>query len=805
MTDNTRGSVFYIGSYRQAAADDRCKGDAAVSLHCYDYCGIMMEIMQCEREVKVMKRMKMAAVFLMAAVMCFAVAGCKKASSDETPTGDVYSPKFSELNTDIDYVSNVLSNGDKIQILGQKYDNENYTYAQKLVTIDVKTGEQTIKDINVEKTSENQEASLQSVATYNDGFIGLVYRYTMPSEDEIDSGMYEVDDNNFSVEIYDGEFNKLSTISLDEVKKAVEDESGYFYVQNIATDKDGNVYVTYDNKLYVVDSNGAIKFNIEFDNWINGMFTSSDGQIYVQYYNEEYNSVIAPVDVNTKALGDVLENIPGSNNGSLQIYPAADGKFYVVSSTKMYLYDTATQTSEEILDWLSCDISTNRLSGFAVLDDGSIVAVSTTYDYSGEKIKTTIELATITKVPASSIKQKKSVTLALMTMDYDMQEKVIKFNRTNEEYRINIKTYVNDDFSNYEEARTQFQADVAAGTAGDFFMADGNINVDNLIAKGALADLSDMLDKDPDVSRDDFIPNILDVLSKNGKLYSIAESFSVQTLAGKVSDVGTGKSWTFKDVMELVKARPEASLMSYTTKESGINTMVQYGMDSFYNSETGECSFNSDDFIALLELCNTFPEEINYDSDSNMSTASALRTGKTLLTGIYMSDFNDIQLYEALYGEPVNFIGYPTNSGSGSVVNFENRFCVAAKSKNKDAAWAFIRQFVIPEAQSNLEWRFPINKAAFEQMITDAMKEDTDNGGIWYYDDVEVKIGALTEAQAQTARDIVYGVTSEATYDQQLLNIITEEAAYYFSGEKSASEVAGIIQSRAQLYIDENR
>lgn len=805
MTDNTQGSVFYIGSYRQAAADGRCKGDAAVNLHCYDYCGIMMEIMQCEREVKVMKRMKRAAVFLMAAVMCFAVAGCKKASSDETPTGDVYSPKFSELNTEIDYVSDVLSSGDKIQILGQKYDNENYTYNQKLITVDVKTGEQTIKDIDVEKTSENQEASLQSVTTYNDGFIGLVYRYTMPSEDEINSGLYEVDDNNFSVEIYDAEFNKLSTISLDEVKKAVEEESGYFYVQNIATDKDGNVYVTYDNKLYVVDSNGAIKFNIEFDNWINGIFTSSDGQVYAKYYNEEYQSVIAPVDVNTKSLGDVLENIPGNNNGSPQIYPAADGKFYVVSSTKMYLYDTATQTSEEILDWLSCDISTNRLSGFAVLDDGSIVAVSTTYDYSGEETKTTIELATITKVPASSIKQKKSVTLALMTMDYEMQEKVIKFNRTNEEYRINIKTYVNDDFSNYEEARTQFQADVAAGTAGDFFMADGNINVDNLIAKGALADLSDMLDNDPDVSREDFIPNILDVLSKNGKLYSIAESFYVQTLAGKVADVGTGKSWTFKDVMELVKARPEASLMSYTTKESGINTMVQYGMDSFYNSETGECSFNSDDFISLLELCNTFPEEIDYDSDT--SAASALRTGKILLTEIYMSGFDDIQLYEALYGEPVNFIGYPTNSGSGSVVDFDNRFCVAAKSKNKDAAWAFIRQFVLPEAQSNLQWRFPINKAAFEQMITDAMKEDPDNEGgmIWYYDDVEVKIGALTEAQAQTVRDIVYGVTSEATYDQQLLNIITEEAAYYFSGEKSASEVAGIIQSRAQLYIDENR
>ena len=58
---------------------------------------------------------------------------------------------------------------------------------------------------------------------------------------------------------------------------------------------------------------------------------------------------------------------------------------------------------------------------------------------------------------------------------------------------------------------------------------------------------------------------------------------------------------------------------------------------------------------------------------------------------------------------------------------------------------------------------------------------------------------------AQTIRDIVYSVTTESVYDENLYNIISEEAAYYFGGDKSASEIAGIIQSRVQIYIDENR
>jgi hypothetical protein len=36
------------------------------------------------------------------------------------------------------------------------------------------------------------------------------------------------------------------------------------------------------------------------------------------------------------------------------------------------------------------------------------------------------------------------------------------------------------------------------------------------------------------------------------------------------------------------------------------------------------------------------------------------------------------------------------------------------------------------------------------------------------------------------------------------MNIITEETESYFAGQKSVDDVAGVIQSRIQLYINEN-
>ena len=733
----------------------------------------------------------------------------KKTTGGETPTGDVYAPSFSEISSDVEYVTNVLAGDGRLNIMGQVYDRETYALSQKLITLDIATGAQTSRELAIDgdKKDDSEQISLQTIAVYKDGYMAVRYHYTQPTQEEIDSGVYEAE-TSYDIAILDADFNIQSTVSLADLQKKVEESGSGFYVQYSASDAEGNIYISLDNSMYVIDSEGKEKFKVDFDNWINGMFVTSGGQVVVMYYNDQYDMEIAPVDMNTKALGTPFENLPSMDGSSSNIYPAGDGRLYIVGSTKLFLYDMNTQTSEEILDWIACDINTNNLAGFAVLDDGSFVAVSTTYDYSGEDTEVTIELATIKKVPASSIKQKKNVTLAMLYMNYNTREQVIKFNRTNEEYRINIKTYVDDNSSNWEDAQTQFQADVASGTAGDFFVADGNINVDNLIAKGALADLSGLIDKDEVLNRDDFISNILDILSVDGKLYSVAESFYINTLVGKTSDVGTGKSWSFKDVVELVKSHPDSQLMQYVTKTDGLSTMVMYSMDSFYNSETGECKFDSEDFISLLELCNTFPKEYDYNLGESESTASLLRSGKVLLTSVNMSSFSDMQMFPALYGEPVNFIGFPTNSGSGSVVGFNNRFCVAAKSKNKDGAWAFIRSFLLPDNQNKLDWNLPVNKAAFEQKIADAMKKQDDNDSVvstWWYDDVEITIGPLTEEDAQVVRDMVYNATTEATYDEQLMNIITEEAEYYFNGEKSAQEIAGIIQSRAQLYIDENR
>lgn len=74
----------------------------------------------------------------------------------------------------------------------------------------------------------------------------------------------------------------------------------------------------------------------------------------------------------------------------------------------------------------------------------------------------------------------------------------------------------------------------------------------------------------------------------------------------------------------------------------------------------------------------------------------------------------------------------------------------------------------------------------------------------WGYDDWEAEIYAATPEQIQMIRDLIDSASASTNNDETILKIINEEAAAYFEGQKSAQEVASVIQSRVQTYVSEN-
>ncbi|MBQ3516316.1 MAG: hypothetical protein IJA29_03745, partial [Lachnospiraceae bacterium] len=74
----------------------------------------------------------------------------------------------------------------------------------------------------------------------------------------------------------------------------------------------------------------------------------------------------------------------------------------------------------------------------------------------------------------------------------------------------------------------------------------------------------------------------------------------------------------------------------------------------------------------------------------------------------------------------------------------------------------------------------------------------------YWIGDQEIIIQPLTAERAQEVKEYVLSVDKMYYYDASIIDIIVEEAAPFFEGQKTAEQAADIIQSRVQIYVNEN-
>ena len=224
----------------------------------------------------------------------------------------------------------------------------------------------------------------------------------------------------------------------------------------------------------------------------------------------------------------------------------------------------------------------------------------------------------------------------------------------------------------------------------------------------------------------------------------------------------------------------------------------------------------------ILWQCWSLPEEYSEDywgEDYWNNYESQFREDRTLLDQTSISSIRDLNgVINGSFGENISFVGFPTDSDMGSVLYAGNTmYALSAKSKNLDGAWEFLRYYLTQEYQDTVqdqEYNLPVLRSSFETCVKAAMEKPyylDENGNKVEYDETyyingeEIVLPQLTQEQVDQIVGFVESVNKRAYYNEAISNIISEEAGAYFSGQKSAKDVAGIIQSRVQVYVNENR
>ena len=773
--------------------------------------------------------------------------GSNSAVVDQSEALKTLAYKVTDVPINFELSGNVTCKNNLFYSVSTVYNNEgdNYFSDSSIVVFDASGN--TVLTIPAFKQTDPNEYAYISGDVYADdaGNITFVLSYNK-YDDEGNS------ESSNTLYTYDSTGNLVSSIDLSKVVTQ-EDNDNNRYFNSYIVDSQGNIYISLSTCIRVCDKSGNVLFTTPESNgdneWLNGLIFTNNGvpAVYKYSYSDTGSSAkLVEIDLNAKGYGKEYElgsSINTIYNGS------GDYLCYSSSDTGIVGVRADNLQTESVLNLLNLGIDNSNINSMAVNDDGSFVTVG--YDYSGMTARSTLSL--ITPIDSSEVKEKKVLTLGCFYIDWNIRSQIAEFNKTNEDYTIYATSYSeSNDTSDYTAALTKFNNEILAGNVPDILLISSGMPYNSYASKGLFADLYEFMDKDDVYNRDAFMPNVLKAMEKDGKLYEITPSFTVQTYAAKKSLVGDATSLTMDQANQILATMPEGATLTNDsqtmTASNFLSTAITFS--NFVDYTNATCNFDSPEFKAILETAKKYPADIDYDALYNdnpnywMEQETACRENRALLYSVY---FNDFSIYtntrDAYFGEDISFVGFPGSGASnatGSVISTGSEIAVSSKSKYKDGAWEFIKLVLdnavgeqdsgnygvaitsdasVAEAADEAVKRItsqyyglPVVKSQLQALgqqatipqtytDTDGTVQQVDN--TYYVGNTEVKVNLITQDEVNMLIDYFSTVDTIARYDESLTDIINEEANAYFKGTKSVDEAASLIQSRASIYLSE--
>jgi len=612
----------------------------------------------------------------------------------------------------------------------------------------------------------------------------------------------------YEVKKIDASGNEVYAIPLEQ-----ETEENYSYIVDMIA-SDGVLYMYMNqysmdgmqDEYFIVayDENGKQTGTCKLDNYGNGLVILADGRVGALAWNTDYTGyLINVIDPQTM---QVSEEIDLGDAYFSDLTPIDEENYLVLDGGALYKLNLATLERELYLNWVDANITSNSVRGFQLLEDGRLLVSTQTYDYTtSESVE---EIAVIEEIPAEEAANIKKITLACIYTDEELEQRVININKKNPETRISIKQFY-EDFGemDYEDAMAGFMTAMASDPSVDIVFFNGSspyADMMNFASKGLLIDLNPFIDADADIAREDLMGSVLDVCTYNDMLVGLPTGFSVRTVLGKVSDVGTEPGWTFADMKALLESKEPGTQLFYgVDRDWALNMCMNLGYKQFVDLENVNCNFNCQEFIDVLEFANLFPEEFEWNEEEEQTTL--WNTGKVLLADYNLADFNEIQLYRAIFNDDLTYIGYPTTEGNGALMSLGAGFGITKNCDQTEVAWKLIREYFLPQEDENdyyYSYNFSIRQDEFDKFCEEAMSNE--NNGSWGWGDFEVEIQPATQEQVDEVKELIANITAvDGAVSDSIMNIISEEAAGYFSGQKTAQQVAETIQSRVWVYLSE--
>lgn len=837
--------------------------------------------------------MKRILAFISALTVCTACFSCKNENKDKNKnssgvsgnetseaegmsavklTDVAYKRNTLELPTDMNmiYCSNVFNGGNNYLLLGSGKKTPQFWIADRDFT---EFKEVDYPDFNV--------GANYNITVLDDGtavtFVNHVDYGDLPAPDPSspDYNQEEYDAAaSYSFRIYsyspDG-----SVLTANDVTNCPVTPEMNTMITDIASD--GKTVVVNLNGTYEVFSiDGAYigELTVEDDGSAENIGTDKDGNIICAVRTGDESVQFCKVNSEGKAeKTDLTYKFP--ETVSYEITPGSDDhSMYVSSMTTIYGVRADDNTIESLFSLNAAGLNSSNFSDFAIGSDGRFIVPITSYsDWS-------VSLKSFTQCDPAELENIPTITVGMFYEDEFFSSVVEDFNENNSNCRIKVKYYEetnnesqNTDFNDeeameaffkklddaHDAAVDKFRQDVTKGDLPDVLILDGGSSPNgvfggiDLADMGALCDLYDFMDKDDVLTRESFVPSVLNAVDEyfDGHVYSIPANFKLllQNTA-KTKFVKDVKDWDFDTYMDYIEN--ESEILGNATVDDRYKT--QYGRSGIINhrhwidKEKAECHFDSPQFLRFLEYCQAGepdpePDE-NYVYEEPSKEESRQHyidhqcryiEDKALLNNSYIGRYmNYLYQIKGTFGnEDVTVLGEVDGKMDTAVFSFPSRqFAIPECSENKELAWQFIKYQLSDKCYKdayNTGAGFPVTNSGIE-IYKKMDQEPQDNEYAVGYEDYTgylyptgytdengntkyIELGNLTDDDIAIVDKYIAGAVLSSDFQQvddedsekynDISDIYYEELSRLFHNETTPEECAYMIQNRMSIYLSE--
>jgi len=796
----------------------------------------------------------------LAVVLCFtALAGCNKDGNDNTKNGETVE-KTQILTNVFKGTKNSLPDGYYIQSgVAPYYDSE----SGSLTILCSHNYESEEKDENG-YSKYVHETILVTFAS--DGTISEEKKLELGENVYVNNGVLNGGKLYFSTNEYDPETGKesffMSVYDIETGESAASDElsgmfspsdRGWFYINNIALDGDGCVYLNSDNELLVLSAELEKLFTVKVQNWIDRMVTSGDGSVYVSTYIDGAQKFV-PIDKTKQDFGTSI-GLPDTINAHEFFFGGGYDIFYIDrESNGLFGYnfpaegETAAESGEMVMDFASSDLYANNIEIARIIDTDSIVL------YEQDQVTYNRNLMIYERSADIDLSQVKVLEIAYTSSDYSLASSIIGFNKANDGVRIVARDYgVYNNEENPTGGEQRLLNDMLNGLYKPDLITSSGYSYDNVITQvyknGLYADLYRFIDTSDNVKRDDILGCIKRTFgTSDGKLWAIAPNVSVSTLIGPKSVLGERDGWTLGEMIDFAESLPDdVLLMERLTRESAMyNLLGSNGYGLFIDLENNSCNFESDDFVRYLKYLETLPstaDEINAEYQLDYDQMYKLyHNGKIALRSGHYSHITDVVSEEAKFDtKDVVRIGYPSKDGTSAYIPINaTPYIITSFCEYPDEAWSFIEGIIAPEVTGERYGRSGYSSLksrlneTFEEYYTYFFDVDINGSGLSWgpYDPERDNEGTsgnsvvmagpdgivfeeerrsyrkfFTEDDAAALLDWLdnkVGCPIAENIDAKITEIVITEINEFLGGVRTAEDCAAMIQSRVSLWLAEH-